>query len=125
MASRFERYYHSQHAENVELIAQQEGQALSFYKDTFGPNQFEQVRMVEFVYYDGMVFSEDGTLQQPIRTLRPVLTQPQMALNLVLDELPAYAAVDPNYRLPSAYLQDHIKPIRPSRPDQTSAQTSR
>ncbi len=60
-----EIYYHPQHIDNVELIAEQIAQALTFYEDTFGPYPFEQVRVVEFVYYDGMIFSEGGTIGIP------------------------------------------------------------
>ena len=60
-----EIYYHPQHEENVELMAQQVGKALEFYEKTFGPYPFEQVRVVEFVYYDGMVFSDRGTIGIP------------------------------------------------------------
>ncbi len=60
-----EIYYHPQHSDNIDLITEQIGQALTFYEDTFGPYPFEQVRVVEFVYYDGMVFSEGGTLGVP------------------------------------------------------------
>ena len=58
-------FYHPQHSENVALIAEQVGNALTFYETTFGPYPFEQVRVAEFVYYDGMVFSEGGTLGLP------------------------------------------------------------
>ncbi|MEM6452934.1 MAG: peptidase [Cyanobacteria bacterium P01_D01_bin.105] len=60
-----EIYYHPQHNENIELIATELGQALEFYEQTFGPYPFEHVRVVEFVYYDGMIFSEGGTLGIP------------------------------------------------------------
>ncbi|MEL6491241.1 MAG: peptidase [Cyanobacteria bacterium J06621_3] len=60
-----EIYYHPQHSDNIELMSEQIGQALSFYEDKFGPYPFEQVRVVEFIYYDGMVFSEGGTLGIP------------------------------------------------------------
>ena len=60
-----EIYYHPDHSDNVELIAEQVGQALDFYETTFGPYPFEQVRVAEFVYYDGMVFSEGGTIGIP------------------------------------------------------------
>ncbi|MEL6555211.1 MAG: peptidase [Cyanobacteria bacterium J06621_11] len=60
-----EIYYHPQHHENIEFIAEQTGKALTFYEETFGPYPFEQVRVVEFVYYDGMAFSEGGTLGIP------------------------------------------------------------
>ncbi|MEM6520701.1 MAG: peptidase, partial [Cyanobacteria bacterium P01_C01_bin.70] len=60
-----EIYHHPQHAKNVALIAEQVGAALTFYEDTFGPYPFEQVRVAEFVYYDGMAFSESGTLGIP------------------------------------------------------------
>ena len=60
-----EIYHHPQHADNVALIAEQVGKALTFYEDTFGPYPFEQVRVTEFVYYDGMVFSEGGTMGIP------------------------------------------------------------
>ncbi|MEO0376246.1 MAG: hypothetical protein AAF329_16815 [Cyanobacteria bacterium P01_A01_bin.17] len=53
-----EVFYHPEHDDNVELIAEQAGQALDFYEETFGPYPFEQVRIAEFVYYEGMVFSE-------------------------------------------------------------------
>ena len=60
-----EVYYHPQHTDNIDLIVQHIGQALTFYEETFGPYPFEQVRVVEFVYYDGMIFSEGGTLGIP------------------------------------------------------------
>ncbi|MEL7227090.1 MAG: peptidase, partial [Cyanobacteria bacterium J06576_12] len=60
-----EIYYHPQHTDNIELIVEQIRQALAFYEETFGPYPFEQVRVTEFVYYDGMIFSEGGTLGIP------------------------------------------------------------
>ncbi|WP_413165409.1 hypothetical protein ACL6C3_03580 [Capilliphycus salinus ALCB114379] len=60
-----EIYYHPKHEENVELIAEHAGKALEYYEQTFGPYPFEQVRVVEFVYYDGMVFSEAGVIGIP------------------------------------------------------------
>ena len=60
-----EIYHHPRHRDNVALIAEHIGEALTFYEDTFGPYPFEQVRVVEFVYYDGMIFSEGGTLGIP------------------------------------------------------------
>ncbi len=60
-----EIYYHPQHEQNVKLIAEQVGKALEFYEKTFGNYPFEQVRVVEFVYYDGMVFSEAGVIGIP------------------------------------------------------------
>ncbi|MEL7223568.1 MAG: peptidase, partial [Cyanobacteria bacterium J06576_12] len=60
-----EVYYYPQHTDNIELIAQQLGEALTFYEETFGPYPFEQIRVTEFVYYDGMIFSEGGTLGIP------------------------------------------------------------
>ncbi|MEM9216020.1 MAG: peptidase [Cyanobacteria bacterium P01_F01_bin.150] len=60
-----EIYYHPDHSDNVKLIAEQVGQALEFYEATFGPYPFKQVRVAEFVYYDGMVFSEGGTIGIP------------------------------------------------------------
>ncbi|MEL4897089.1 ABC transporter permease/M1 family aminopeptidase [Crocosphaera sp. Alani8] len=60
-----EIYYHPQHKENVELMANHIGEALEFYEKIFGPYPFEQVRVVEFVYYDGMVFSDRGTIGIP------------------------------------------------------------
>ena len=60
-----EVYHHPQHTDNIELIVEQVGQALAFYEETFGPYPFEQVRVAEFVYYDGMIFSEGGTLGIP------------------------------------------------------------
>ncbi|MDY7023259.1 MAG: peptidase, partial [Cyanobacteriota bacterium] len=60
-----EIYYHPQHQQNVELIAEQVGKALEFYEQKFGEYPFEQVRVVEFVYYDGMVFSEGGVIGIP------------------------------------------------------------
>ena len=47
------------------MIANQVGKALEFYEKTFGKYPFEQVRVAEFVYYDGMVFSEAGTIGIP------------------------------------------------------------
>jgi aminopeptidase N len=60
-----EIYYHPPHEDNVKLIANQVGKALEFYEKTFGAYPFERVRVVEFVYYDGMVFSEGGTIGIP------------------------------------------------------------
>lgn len=60
-----EIYYHPQHSDNIEFMSEQIGQALSFYEEKFGLYPFEQVRVVEFVYYDGMIFSEGGTLGIP------------------------------------------------------------
>ncbi|MBE9063517.1 peptidase [cf. Phormidesmis sp. LEGE 11477] len=60
-----EIYYYPQHDDNIELITTEIGQALEFYEETFGPYPFENVRAVEFVYYDGMIFSEGGTLGIP------------------------------------------------------------
>ena len=60
-----EIYYHPQQSENIELIVQQAGQALEFYETAFGPYPFEHIRIVECVYYDGMVFSESGTIGIP------------------------------------------------------------
>ncbi|ACB52429.1 hypothetical protein cce_3081 [Crocosphaera subtropica ATCC 51142] len=60
-----EIYYHPQHEENVQLMATHIGKALEFYEKSFGPYPFEQVRVVECVYYDGMVFSESGTIGIP------------------------------------------------------------
>jgi aminopeptidase N len=60
-----EVYHHPQHQQNVELIAEQVGKALIFYEQKFGNYPFEQVRVVEFVYYDGMVFSEGGVIGIP------------------------------------------------------------
>ncbi|MEM9927136.1 MAG: peptidase [Cyanobacteria bacterium P01_D01_bin.50] len=60
-----EIYYHPPHEDNVKLIANQVGKALEFYEKTFGKYPFERVRVAEFVYYDGMVFSEAGTIGIP------------------------------------------------------------
>ena len=60
-----EIYYHPPHEDNVKLIATQIGKALEFYEKTFGAYPFKQVRVAEFVYYDGMVFSEGGTIGIP------------------------------------------------------------
>ncbi len=60
-----EIYYHPPHEDNVKLIANQVGKALEFYEKIFGKYPFKQVRVVEFVYYDGMVFSEGGTIGIP------------------------------------------------------------
>ncbi|MEM7581493.1 MAG: peptidase, partial [Cyanobacteria bacterium P01_A01_bin.80] len=60
-----EIYYHPPHEDNVKLIANQVGKALEFYEKTFGKYPFQQVRIAEFVYYDGMVFSEAGTIGIP------------------------------------------------------------
>jgi aminopeptidase N len=50
---------------------------------------------------------------QPIKTIRPLLSDAETTLTLVTDELPKAAAVDPDYKLPSAYVQDNIKQLRP------------
>jgi hypothetical protein len=60
-----EIYFHPKHNYNVELIADEVGKALEFYEQIFGEYPFEQVRVVEFVYYDGMVFSERGVIGMP------------------------------------------------------------
>ncbi|MEM6352414.1 MAG: hypothetical protein AAF766_16785, partial [Cyanobacteria bacterium P01_D01_bin.14] len=49
---------------------------------------------------------------QPIEVVRPVLSEAQTTITLVTDERPAFAAVDPEYKLPSAYLQDNVKRLR-------------
>ena len=58
-------YHHPQHAANVKLIAKHIADALTFYERTFGPYPFPYVRVVEFVYYDGMVFSDGGVIGIP------------------------------------------------------------
>ena len=58
-------YHHPQHPHNVELIARHLSEALAFYERTFGPYPFPYVRVVEFVYYDGMVFSDGGVIGIP------------------------------------------------------------
>ncbi|MBD2252781.1 ABC transporter permease/M1 family aminopeptidase [Nostoc parmelioides] len=60
-----EIYYHPPHEENVKLIATQIGEALEFYEKTFGVYPFPQVRVTEFVFYNGMVFSDAGTIGIP------------------------------------------------------------
>ncbi|MEM9137195.1 MAG: peptidase, partial [Cyanobacteria bacterium P01_F01_bin.42] len=60
-----EVYHHPEHEENVELIAKTAGEALEFYEKTFGPYPYKQLRVAEFVYYDGMVFSEGGVIGIP------------------------------------------------------------
>ncbi|MEM6349089.1 MAG: peptidase, partial [Bacteroidota bacterium] len=40
------------------------------------------------------------------------LPQQQITLQLTTDKLPASAAIDPDYVLPSAFLQNNIKPVR-------------
>jgi ABC-2 type transport system permease protein len=60
-----EIYYHPPHEDNVKLIATEIGKALEFYEKTFGPYPFAQVRVTEFVYYNGMIFSEGGTIGIP------------------------------------------------------------
>ncbi|NJM58413.1 MAG: M1 family metallopeptidase [Synechococcales cyanobacterium RU_4_20] len=60
-----EIYYHPEHDYNVALIAENLGEALTFYENNFGPYPFEQIRAVEHVYYDGMAFSEGGTVGIP------------------------------------------------------------
>ncbi|MCW5624700.1 MAG: hypothetical protein KIT73_08305, partial [Burkholderiales bacterium] len=60
-----EIHHHPAHGQNVALMAEHLGRALAFYEAAFGPYPFERIRLVEFVYYDGMVFSEAGTLGLP------------------------------------------------------------
>ncbi|MEO0376247.1 MAG: hypothetical protein AAF329_16820 [Cyanobacteria bacterium P01_A01_bin.17] len=49
---------------------------------------------------------------QPIEMVRPVLSEAQATIALVTDEQPTFAAVDPEYKLPSAYLQDNVKRLQ-------------
>ncbi|MEM7311702.1 MAG: peptidase [Planctomycetota bacterium] len=60
-----EVYHAPRHDGNVEFIAQQLGQILEFYETILGPYPYSNVRIAEFVYYDGMVFSDCGTLGIP------------------------------------------------------------
>ncbi|MEO0378477.1 MAG: peptidase, partial [Cyanobacteria bacterium P01_A01_bin.17] len=94
-----EIYYHPQHDDNIELIAQQVGQALTFYEDKFGPYPFQQVRVVEFVYYDGMVFSEGGTLGIP-----EVLVWKSQAQGLGKEHIASWAT----YLLAQAWWEDQL-----------------
>jgi len=88
-----ELYHHPQHSENVELIAEQAGQALEFYEARFGPFPFETLRFVEFVYYDGMVFSDGGTIGLPEALVWKAEAQGQGKENLIdwVSYLLAYA----------------------------------
>ena len=56
-----------------------------------------------------------------IEVIKPVLTDTQTTLTLITNELPSSAAIDPDYRLPSAYLQDNVKQIRPVQPTRPTA----
>ncbi len=58
-------YYHPPHAENARPMAHHMAGALDFYERAFGPYPYGQVRLVEFAYYPGMVFSEGGTIGLP------------------------------------------------------------
>ncbi|MEM1369453.1 MAG: ABC transporter permease [Cyanobacteria bacterium P01_H01_bin.15] len=60
-----EIYYHPQHTENIDYMVQQAGQALELFQDRFGEFPFKQLRLVEFVYYDGMIHSDAGTIGIP------------------------------------------------------------
>lgn len=94
-----EIYYYPQHTDNIELIAEQIGQALTFYEDTFGPYPFEQVRVVEFVYYDGMIFSEGGTLGIP-----EVLVWKSQAQGLGKEEITSWLS----YLLAQSWWEDQL-----------------
>jgi aminopeptidase N len=52
--------------------------------------------------------------QIPIFTARPVLSKERSVLTVITDKRPAIAAIDPDYVLPSSYLQDNVKRIRPA-----------
>ncbi|MEM7466420.1 MAG: peptidase, partial [Pseudomonadota bacterium] len=60
-----EIYYHPEHQENVALIAEFAQQTLNHFETIFGPYPFERLRIVESVYYDGVVGADGDTLSIP------------------------------------------------------------
>ncbi len=60
-----EVYHHPPHADNAAVMGRHLAQALTLYEKLFGPYPFRQLRLAEFAYYPGMVFSEAGTIGLP------------------------------------------------------------
>ncbi len=60
-----EVYHHPPHADNAALMGRHLAQALTLYEQLFGRYPFRQLRLAEFAYYPGMVFSEAGTIGLP------------------------------------------------------------
>ena len=58
-------YYHEPHMANVEPMMGHLANALTYYEEAFGPYPYDEVRLAEFAYYPGMVFSEGGTIGLP------------------------------------------------------------
>lgn len=60
-----EVYRHPAHGANEAAMARHLGQAFSLYEGLFGPYPFGQIRLAEFAYYPGMVFSDGGVIGLP------------------------------------------------------------
>lgn len=58
-------WYHPPHESNVQPMLGHLAGALTVYEKAFGPYPFSEVRLAEFAYYPGMVFSEAGTIGLP------------------------------------------------------------
>ncbi|MFZ5526651.1 MAG: peptidase [Pseudomonadota bacterium] len=60
-----EVHRHPSHGANeLAMVGHLEG-AFRLYEDLFGPYPFKQLRLVEFAYYPGMVFSDGGVIGLP------------------------------------------------------------
>jgi len=60
-----EVYHHPPHADNARAMAGHLAGAMTLYEQLFGAYPFRQLRLAEFAYYPGMVFSEAGTIGLP------------------------------------------------------------
>lgn len=58
-------FHHPAHADNVPTMAKHLAQSFALYEDLFGHYPYGQVRLAEFVYYPGSVYSEGGTIGLP------------------------------------------------------------
>ncbi|MEM9446191.1 MAG: peptidase [Verrucomicrobiota bacterium] len=60
-----ELYYHPQHDRNLELIVKHLRGAHDFYASVLGQYPYGSIRLMEFVYYDGMLAYNGGALGLP------------------------------------------------------------
>lgn len=60
-----ELFHHPAHASNAAFMGQQLAGLADFYRKRFGAAPFDRLRLVEFAYYPGMVFWDNGTLGLP------------------------------------------------------------
>lgn len=58
-------FHHPAHADNVPIMAKHLAQSFALYEELFGRFPYGQVRLAEFVYYPGSVYSEGGTIGLP------------------------------------------------------------